>query len=67
MIDYDDISPELKEKAKKCKTPEEILALAESEGLELSDEDLGAVSGGWERHCDVDCLDGNCYSCKKKK
>ena len=29
-----------------CKTPEEILSLAKAEGVELSDEQLEAVSGG---------------------
>lgn len=29
-----------------CKTPEEILALAKDEGLELSDEMLDAMAGG---------------------
>ena len=44
--------PELQEKARACKSPEEILALAKEEGYELSDEELEAVSGGigacWE-------------------
>lgn len=29
-----------------CKDPEEVLALAKAEGVELSDEQLEAVSGG---------------------
>ena len=41
-----DISPELREKAKACKTPEELLALAKSEGYKLSEDELEAVSGG---------------------
>ena len=52
-----DISPELREKAKACKTPEEMLALAKAEGYKLSEEELSAVSGGggWskdEQFCD---------------
>lgn len=31
-----------------AKTPEDILALAREEGYELSDEELEAVSGGWD-------------------
>ena len=44
-----DISPELREKAKACTSPEELLALAKSEGYKLSDADIEAVSGigGW--------------------
>ena len=41
-----DISPELREKAKACKTPEEIFALAKSEGYKLSDAELEEVAGG---------------------
>ena len=34
-------------KVKECKSSEEILNLAKSEGFELSDEQLEAVSGGF--------------------
>ena len=40
------LSPELREKAKACKTPDEMLALAKAEGYKLSEEELAAVSGG---------------------
>ena len=33
-------------KAKKCKTNEELIALAKEEGFTLDDEQLAAVSGG---------------------
>lgn len=45
-MDFDDLSPELREKAEACKTPEELFALAKAEGIELSDEQLDAISGG---------------------
>ena len=45
-IDNLDLSPELREKAMACKTPEEMLALAKAEGYKLSEEELAAVSGG---------------------
>ena len=45
-MNISDITPELCEKAKAVKTPEELIALARSEGVELSDEQLEAVSGG---------------------
>ncbi len=35
--------------AKECKSPEELYELAASEGVELTDEDLDTVSGGWEK------------------
>ena len=43
---FSDLTPEQQEKARACKTPEDMLALAKAEGYELSDEDLEAVSGG---------------------
>ena len=46
-----DLSPELREKAKACKTSEEMLALAKKEGYKLSEEELAAVSGGGTWSC----------------
>ena len=46
MSAFDDISEETKARAIACKTPEEILELAKSEGVELSLEELDSVSGG---------------------
>ena len=52
-MNHDNISPELRERAKACKTTEELLALAKEEGIELSDEELNAVSGGmWQSKCE---------------
>ena len=54
-IDDLDISPELKENARACKTPDEMLALAKKEGYKLSDEEMEAVAGGWsgcEPYCE---------------
>ena len=57
-----DISPELKEKARACKTPDEVLALAKAEGYKLSDEEMQAVSGGgWS--CWTDCSGYDSSSC----
>lgn len=54
-MDIKDLSPELREKARACKTPEELLQLAEEEGYKISVEELDAVSGGdgecWSRYC----------------
>lgn len=45
---FEDLTPDQKEKVEACKTPEDILALAKEEGYELSDDELGDVSGGWD-------------------
>ena len=50
-MDLKDLTPELLEKAKACKTREEFLTLLDSEGLELTDEQLDAVSAGWTWDC----------------
>lgn len=43
---YDSLTDEQKEKAKECKTADELLKLAGEEGIELPDEVLDAASGG---------------------
>ena len=54
-MDFKDLkNPELQEKLKAVKTPEELLALAKDEGYELSDEQVSGVSGGWCVHCPED-------------
>ena len=54
-MNFDDLkNPELQEKLRTAKTPEELLALAREEGYELSDEQLEGVSGGWCVKCDED-------------
>ena len=40
------LSEEQIKKVEACKSPEEILNLAKAEGIELTDEQLEAVSGG---------------------
>lgn len=40
------LSQEQIEKARKCKTTEELVILAKEEGVSLTDEQLAAVSGG---------------------
>ena len=46
-IDDMDLSPELREKARACETPEEMLALAKAEGYKLSEEEMKGIAGGW--------------------
>ena len=46
-MNFEDLkNPELQEKLKSMKTPEEVLALAKEEGFELSDDQIEAISGG---------------------
>ena len=45
-MNFEELTPEQQEKARACTTPEELLALAKEEGIELSDTDLETVSGG---------------------
>ena len=54
----DSLSDEQKEKAKVCKTMDELKTLAGEEGIELPDEVLDAVAGG----CGNDC--NKCYCWK---
>lgn len=49
---FEDLTPEQKAKALACKTPEELLALAQEEGYELTEEQLEGINGGWDDKCD---------------
>ena len=44
---YDNLTDEQKEKAKACKTMDELMTLAGEWGVELPDEVLDAVAGGF--------------------
>jgi hypothetical protein len=48
----DNLSEETKAKVLAAKTPEEMLAVAKSEGVELSLDELDEVSGGSWNGCD---------------
>ena len=56
-MEFDELSEDLKERAKACKTPEEVLALAKDEGIVLSDEDLEQVAGGRGKWAHEECED----------
>ncbi|MBR1827922.1 MAG: Nif11-like leader peptide family natural product precursor [Atopobiaceae bacterium] len=45
-MDIKGVSESVRKRAQECKTPAELLELAQQEGYELSDEELEAVSGG---------------------
>ena len=51
---YNELPDELKEKAKACKSADELVKLAKANMITLSDEEIEAISGGgsW----------ANCYS-----
>ena len=43
---YDGLSEDQKAKVATCKTGEELVSLAEKEGIELTDDQLDVISGG---------------------
>ncbi|MDO4797061.1 MAG: hypothetical protein Q4A01_03470 [Coriobacteriales bacterium] len=45
-MDFNKLTNKQKAKARACKTAEDLAALAEEEGMDLSDEQLNAVTGG---------------------
>ena len=51
------MSQELKDKARTCKTPEEVLALAQEEGIALNDEELDQIAGGKGKWAHEECKD----------
>ena len=52
MASFNELTPEQMEKARECKNTKDLVALAESEGIDLTDDQLEAISGGnW-----IDCL-----------
>ena len=54
---FDNLTDEQKEKAKQCKTMDELMKFADEESLELPDEIVSAVAGGYGR-----CLNtSSCY------
>ena len=45
-MEFDDLTDEQKDRLMACKTTEELVALVEAEGVELSDEQLNSIAGG---------------------
>ena len=57
-MNFEDLTPEQQEKARACKTPEDILALCKEEGYTLSEEELDAINGaGPQWNCKYKCED----------
>ena len=57
------LTDEQVKKVKACKSSQEILELAKSEGVELNEEQLAAVSGGM---CSTDEKTAKCPECGSK-
>ena len=55
-VDFKELDPELLEKAKVCKTSEELLALAKREGYKLSEAELETIAGGGSWSCECIAL-----------
>ena len=48
-MNFEDLkSPELQEKLKAVSTPEDIFEIVKTEGIDLTEDDLKAISGGSE-------------------
>ena len=58
-MNFDELTSEQIEKAKACKSGEELAAVAEEFGYSLSDEELESISGGtdWKR---LNCPGNDC-------
>ena len=52
-MDFSELTPELKERMKACKTEDDLVALASEQGIELSDEQLEAIAGGSVWSCEA--------------
>lgn len=49
----EELTDEQRERARALKTPEEIVAFAKEQGIDITDDQLEAVSGGaWYPTCD---------------
>ena len=46
MASFDELTPEQMEKARACKSADDLIELAKSEGIELNDDQLDAIGGG---------------------
>ncbi|MBR3384485.1 MAG: hypothetical protein IKG69_04670 [Atopobiaceae bacterium] len=51
MASFNELTPEQMEKARACKSPDDLVELAKSEGIELTEEQLDAIAGGSWLNC----------------
>ena len=52
---FEDLAPELQEKVRACTSTDELVELAKTEGVELTDEALDSVAGGSDWNCASVC------------
>lgn len=60
-MDFKDLTPGQRAKIDAAKTPEEILAIAQEEGYELSRDELDSIAGG--QHWTVEYTKVTCITC----
>lgn len=51
MTSFNELTPDQMEKARAYKSSDELVELAESEGIELTDDQLESISGGTWYNC----------------
>ena len=51
MASFSQLTPEQMKKARECKSSDDLVELAKSEGVELTDEQLDAIAGGTWYNC----------------
>ena len=62
-MSHDDLTPDLKERARACTTSEEVRDLAQESGCEFSDEELDVISGGIDYNsCNAYCGEYTIYA-----
>jgi len=62
-MQYEDLTPEQRDRARACNSPEELLDLAKEFGFELSEEELKQASGGGNWLCSDECVDYCLWLC----
>lgn len=61
IMESNNLTTDQKAKLRECKSTDEFEALAKDEGMELSDDQLEAVSGGFDPLTDEDHIDNACF------
>ena len=51
MASFSEMTPEQMEKARACKSSDDLVKLAKDEGVELTDEQLDTIAGGTWYDC----------------
>ena len=67
MMRIDELTPELLEKAKKCESYEEKMAFISENEIELTDEQMEALSGGGGKAIERGLVKGKIMTCRECK